>query len=146
MIELPKVPSELLAIAIRDITRARKDEGIRINMGTWHTTHEDGECSVCLAGAVLHYGFPEIVKHRGWSLACDDLGEDNINCIEAINKFRCGDLRAGCARLGIVPALNDEDWFLMSSYSNDRVNTPEDFRAFMKDLRKLQKAFKEAGQ
>ena len=52
-IELTKVPSELIRLAVKD-ARLSIEQGVTIDMGNWGSNNEAGEiCSVCFAGAVM---------------------------------------------------------------------------------------------
>jgi hypothetical protein len=51
-IQLPKIPSELLTIALSDLKKTI-DAGIKINMNIWGRNVETPNCSVCFAGAVM---------------------------------------------------------------------------------------------
>ena len=88
LVILPKVPSELIRVAIEDIRQTIKD-GIEIDMEYWgsgKTSNAPQSCSVCMAGAVM--------LQRGWSknIAPDDfdfLG-DNEKQYNFLDNIRCG--------------------------------------------------------
>lgn len=49
---LPSKLSDLLEVALKDLTSVRRSKRYHVNMAVWHTPIE-GECQVCLAGAVM---------------------------------------------------------------------------------------------
>ena len=51
-IELPRIPSELLTIALSDLKKTI-DAGIKISMNIWGGGVGTPNCSVCFAGAVM---------------------------------------------------------------------------------------------
>lgn len=60
MKQLPKKPSALLRLAVKDAKRIQRTPGYRLEMGTWHSPSStligvDGKrlCEVCLAGSVM---------------------------------------------------------------------------------------------
>ena len=88
LVILPKVPSELIRVAIEDIRQTIKD-GIEIDMEYWGSgknSNDPQSCSVCMAGAVM--------LQRGLSknIAPDDfdfLG-DNEKQYNFLDNIRCG--------------------------------------------------------
>lgn len=48
-----KTLHELIAIAVADMHAAERAPDMAIDMGTWMSTHGDGVCYVCMAGAVM---------------------------------------------------------------------------------------------
>lgn len=51
-VELPKVPSELIKLAIEDMKKCIENDVI-IDMSDWGSTDSNGKCTVCFAGAVM---------------------------------------------------------------------------------------------
>ena len=96
---LPKVPSELLALALSDLELVEKDDKYVINMGFWHTINhnkyieeETPRCAVCMAGSVLAktlnldftVNYDPAARAEAWE--CE---------VYAINSFRQGYIREG---------------------------------------------------
>lgn len=50
---LPEKPSDLLALALHDLSMVEGDSRYRVNMDTWHSPVWGDVCYVCLAGAVM---------------------------------------------------------------------------------------------
>lgn len=91
---LPEKPSELIRLALNDLSLAEKDGAYRIEMGLWHlsTSYHDGKCAVCFAGAVMAntlkipsnvnvdpYDFPLSIRNK----------------LLALDRFRTGAVREG---------------------------------------------------
>lgn len=57
LVKLPKLPSALILLALRDLALVERSKIYDVDMGEWHETGEDKErgmtCTVCFAGAVM---------------------------------------------------------------------------------------------
>ena len=51
--KLPNKPSELLSLALKDLTAAERTKTINIDMGIYYEKNNDKTCSVCLAGSIM---------------------------------------------------------------------------------------------
>lgn len=131
---LPKKPSQLLRLAIRDIKRAKKDKKVEIYMGTWH--QPNGVCKVCFAGAVMHYGlqFPRGSSGRSF-LEPWLYGSKTCQALEALNNFRSGWVQSGCDDLGIRSAIE----------SRSIPHAEQDFKGFIAAMEQLAEEFKAEG-
>lgn len=97
-----KRASTLLAIALRDFKKAYARPDVRIDMSRYAIRHEEGTCTVCLAGACL-------LPQRGFkslSLNYDlvpgyELGADLRSQMWAINYLRCGRIDYALQTLGL---------------------------------------------
>lgn len=55
-VKLPNKLSDLLELAVRDLTAVEKLKSYKVNMADWHVVPNEsfsGKCEVCFAGAVL---------------------------------------------------------------------------------------------
>ena len=52
MAKLPKKPSDLIEIALKDLCAVERDSRYRVNMNTFHEVHYT-RCEVCFGGAVM---------------------------------------------------------------------------------------------
>lgn len=95
---LPKRPSNLLKVSLRDFQRARRTPGIKIQMESWHSPKyrypeemqplcEFTCCFVCMAGAVMHCSGGAPLTH---TLNPEDFPEPLRGQLYAINYLRSG--------------------------------------------------------
>lgn len=108
---LPKKPSKLIRLALKDL-RAAEKAGAIIDMGWWLAKREkvDGGpkvCVVCFAGAVmkntlgLRPNEPTRQYPAGEICPSAEYTPGNVKQLEALNDFRAGDILSGCQTLGI---------------------------------------------
>lgn len=143
-IELPRVPSQLLEIALRDM-KATLDSGISIEMGSWGSgdlkTHRTEQCSVCFAGAVM--------------LQTTNKGETTLDMFEASGKnhdqyifldyIRKGNLRAAMTRLDIKINLGKYEAIVETVPNFTQYNTKRDAKVFFEQIEDLIEFFKGHG-
>jgi hypothetical protein len=134
---LPRVPSQLIRIALEDLEKAEKAEGIVIDMGTWHAPWLRRQlCAVCLAGSVMRsrLGVPDDVEVYPW----DEEVSVNENQLCAINSLRTGSVSEAVDELRID---------FPEAYAQDRGVTPyhRDRAAFFSEMRKLADDLEAAG-
>jgi len=101
-LELPELPSDLLATALSDLERVEVDTHYVVNMREWHAPSVDGTvCYVCLAGALL-------TRVLEPDEACGDpatlFDTDAVLKLMAVDLFRCGSVRTALDYLGLSPA------------------------------------------
>jgi len=96
----PSLPSELVALALRDLTWAEKDSRYTINMHTWVDS-----CGVCFAGAVMARRFKIPVQ-----CSPDEFDSAWTAAFYALEEFRQGDITGGLAYLGIKRAFKRMDF------------------------------------
>jgi len=95
-VEPPARPSELLALALRDIEWVEKNPKYDIDMTIWFS-----RCSVCFAGAVMVRRF-KIPDDR----CCPSNFTHNWNrAFWSLNAFRNGDITDALSNLGIEREL-----------------------------------------
>lgn len=106
---LPKKPSELILLALRDLAKAEQTEGYSIDMGTWHeaadlpiydpetcAVDKGGVCRVCLAGSVMAFSLnvPRTLDIAPW-----EFPNDVENVLHALDRFRQGRVLAALRQL-----------------------------------------------
>jgi hypothetical protein len=97
-------PSELLAIALKDLIKCERSPKFRIDMAEWVSQdEEEGVCEVCLAGAALvktlnvtH--FVNVQNKNGFTAKQAQKIADRSYML---NDFRKGYIKDGLSRIGI---------------------------------------------
>ena len=139
--ELPHIPSELILIALDDLTKCEADPRYVIDMEVWHAPRDlDHRCAVCLAGAVMSQS---LAAPLNINLApYQDLG--NSRALQALNCFRQGAVPDGLTFLGYGELHN---WIDDEGYPRDIEITPyeDDPAHFRADMIALVKELKEQG-
>jgi hypothetical protein len=108
---LPGKPSELLRLAMHDLTLIEKDPNYKVNMSVWHTGSNSlfPACEVCLAGAVMAKSLG--VRRRGvyTPKKCNIPVIDAFREIQtedklrALDAFRTGHIGGALTLLGYDP-------------------------------------------
>ena len=99
--KLPTVLSDLIALAISDARKLDREVYVP-DFTEWHSPitdpEEEGECAICLAGAVIAgtLGLPPTAPHYFGSCEYPD-----ANAIRALEFVRCGGWEAACDALGV---------------------------------------------
>lgn len=128
---LPRTPSKLIRLALRDLSKIEKDPRYTINMSVFHTPKFNGEleniCQVCLAGAVMANTLKVPVM--------EDVGPgrfalDISNPLLALDFFRMGDISMGILYLDIPFPKGMVREYNVPFYEND----PKGFKAAMRRL------------
>ena len=132
---LPKKPSVLLKLALKDLESCRSSPDYVIDMDIWH--YSDGEtCNVCLAGAVMSQTLglepAESLSIGPWSTG--GLTDNVRNRLLALNHFRCGNLLSGLNKLSCKKPKDLPETVRITQYGT----SPEKFLA---DMYKLVETF-----
>lgn len=131
---LPELPSELIAVAMKDLAAAEKSPLYQINMGRWHEPEAvNGEvkiridrkrkiaireepvaCSVCLAGSVMA-GSLKADPTSTFEPSCFPANSDKLRALDC---FRIGSVGEALRRMG----FEDDDRYghFFSEYSDSR--------------------------
>lgn len=88
---LPQKPSELIRLALRDLSLIEKDPHYEINMSVFHSYY-GGTCAVCFAGAVMAKTLGSNFHYR---VAPHDFNSKTANALRALDAFRVGDIELG---------------------------------------------------
>jgi hypothetical protein len=155
---LPDLPSELIRLALHDLELCANDDKYDIDMGLWYKRHDEGYCSVCLAGSVMAQEFDSCFLDKCMSV-CDegDEGDTEIGPFEvsavlgplkssgpsvqgklrALNSFRGGFVSEGLDYLG-VKSTGIESYMHVACYGQDS-------EAFKRDMLAMVAAFENVG-
>lgn len=132
-VSLPDKPSELIRAALADLEKAEMDNRYKVEMSQWHLPGYNGQCLVCLAGAVMAH-----------SLGATDVEfctppdfEDECEKLKAIDDFREGIIDYALERLGIPHPEGLPGSVSVCEYSED----PRLFKNDMIDLHNLLEKF-----
>lgn len=130
-------PSEMLRIALLDLTKCEKLENYAIDMGSWVDKH-DGICYVCLAGACLtqtfkaeHFINPE--EKNGFTVK---QAEKISNISFALNDFRLGDIESGLRYLKLERPKKIARYFPITPYRTNNKLFKAGIRSIIKMLKK----------
>lgn len=134
---LPRIPSDLIELALADLVKCERSPKYEIDMGQWYTPHEDGSCVVCLAGSVM----AQNLGNGPDDLEPGDFPENEAQ-LNALDSFRKGNILNGFECL-------DED------FSDGRLFVPTNLRyitsyavdpgKFKREMRKLARDLRAAG-
>ena len=134
MSSLPDKPSALIRLALDDLAKCEQDPRYTINMCAWHFPHGDGNCSVCLAGAVMAQHLNISVQEERFPSSFDDF-ELNRK-LRALNAFRAGWITGGLDHLGITIPENLIGSMTVESYRYDADQFYTDMRHMANILEK----------
>lgn len=115
---LPRKPSRLIRIALKDLAARERDPKYRIEMGTWHQAPNSYQpsCRVCFAGAVMgRLG----IKSNKFAVP-SDFAEPIRDKFYALNAFRRGDIYSGFDYMGIPLPKGVPHSIDVADYSLDR--------------------------
>lgn len=83
--------SDLLAVALKEISKCERLKNVKVNMSTWFTTN--GKCEVCLAGSVMR-GCLQRPHKDDWGgeyeYYPEDYDLDTAHKLDALDRLRCG--------------------------------------------------------
>lgn len=88
MNKLPKIPSQLIRLAIEDLKQVMNDDRYRIDMDIWHGRYYTGTCMVCLAGSVMAKTFDANLNSSLSPLDFED--PYDISSLYALDFLRAG--------------------------------------------------------
>lgn len=124
---LPRLPSQLLRIALADLEKCESDPRFKVDMGVWlappgnEYLNPSTNCAVCLAGAVmantLNVSFTG-AKHEIMPSSDDYIDPKNQNQLMAIDLLRGGYLRSAFNELSIEKPKDIPDQVKFPRYGN----------------------------
>lgn len=110
MKKLPKTPSKLIRLALKDLRKAERSEGFEIDMANWFESVPNRKtwrpkmdkkgvpvCSVCFGGAVMA-GTLEMKRIEEGHMV-SEVGTENIHAVLALDSFRVGGVTDGVREL-----------------------------------------------
>lgn len=118
---LPRVPSQLIRLALADLRKVEADPKYRVSMGHWHSRCSD-TCYVCLAGSVMAKTLSAPPVNVPLSAFPND-----YQALLALNDFRMGHVDVACMRLGIERPESVPGGIYVPGYEED----PERFHSTM---------------
>ena len=143
IINLPRVPSKLIRLAIADVGRLDRDV-YKPDAMTYHCVREDEgpKCCVCFAGAVIA---GTLGMHRDDQVDLDDLQPDTRSALESLDSFRCGWILDGVRRLiGHEESLaydealqNIEKWYWNKTLRHGNFYSWPQFEEFVEEMEEL---------
>ena len=136
----PKLPdklSDLILVAIADLTKAERSPRYRIDMATWH--RPNAQCAVCLAGAVM--AFTLRIPKEQHILPDHTSTKHSRSKLLALDEIRCGRVRWALNTMGIKPPPEISVVLPMPSYAADAPGR----RKFKAALRPIARHLREHG-
>ena len=134
---LPNKPSELILLALDDMSKCLEIPDYQICMDVWHVTSDDGHCYVCLAGSVMAQTLGCKIEESVGPYAT--YPEHTANKLSAINCFRQGNVADGFMKLNIKVGYKGlPESMTVCPYDK----SPEQF---VKDMRLMVGRFAEVG-
>lgn len=108
-VRLPRKPSALIRLALKDLEACEADPNYEIAMGVWHTPksvwNREGPCVVCLAGSVMAKTLACPIDRDLWPEEFDD---ETGQALEAIDLLRVGEAGEALRVLGLRPDITTE--------------------------------------
>jgi hypothetical protein len=140
---LPKKPSALLELAIKDLEAVEKDPRYVVWMTQWHRSDytwspaHGNKCAVCFAGSVLAKTVKVPISQDVDTDGSDPIWVNYRKQLLALNEFRTGDVRTGAALLDIKGVALPRNRCVAEYDINPK--------SFKRSMRKLASQFKEIG-
>jgi len=117
-------PWTLIRDAIKDLELQEKQEGVKIEMNSWHDPYGGGACHQCLAGSVMAR---RLGVDTGAVAFPDNFPDDVRDRLRALEELRCGAIGDAYVYLGLEhPDTLPRDTCI-PSYRDD----PDDFKESM---------------
>lgn len=121
---LPKIPSQLIRVALRDLELIEQDDKYEIEMAVCHVPHQ-GKCNVCLAGAVMA---KTLNSNPNEHLSPYDFEETSE--LRALYLFRIGNIFEAFGEIGLSQPTKMQELIDITPYHE----SPETFKDDMRDL------------
>lgn len=132
---LPRIPSDLIKLALVDLVKCERSKKYTIHMGVWYEPDYcgNGGCAVCLAGTVMAQSLGD---------GPVDLGPENFpkneGQLAALDTLRVGDMAQTEGYLNIEPSKLEPFERSITVYNHDPGR-------FKREMRKLARDLREAG-
>jgi hypothetical protein len=136
---LPKKPSALIRLAIKDLEACELDHDYEIQMSEWYRPQYHGPTLVCLSGAIMVKTLKEKSTRRLLPNWVSDIKDKDIQKLYALNEFRTGCLEMGLDTLGYSREIKEKFkcWVSVTPYCS----SPDIFKIDMLDMaRQFEKA------
>lgn len=153
LVKLPKLPSDLIRLALKDLALIERSKIYDLDMGEWHTTGEDEErgvtCAVCFAGAVMARTLKAPINKS--------MGPEHVS-FPSYNQKRLmalDEFRGGCIQTGLQTISNKfSQTYLMNKHDGifckiENLSEALDYHAdpagFKRTMRKIANLFEKMG-
>ena len=132
--QLPRLPSDLIDVALHDLYRAEKDPLYEIDMNTWHSWNINefddepvSKCEICLAGAVIAGSLKADLETE---LTPDCYAPATAKKLNSLDYFRSGNIRDGLEEIGFTLPAGWKSFREYPEYHYD----PNKFKAYLRRL------------
>jgi hypothetical protein len=124
------------------MAKVEKSKTMRIEMSDWHTYRSDlvKECSVCMAGAVMHYKAK--LDNSDDIMGLSRFSAEWKRVFNALDAFRLDNVAGALTYLLVYKddALDADEDVRVNTYYVDYEESPESFRDWAKKVVKILKA------
>lgn len=131
---LPRIPSDLIELALADLIKCERSKKYIIDMSRWYVPDDYyGLCAVCLAGAVIAQHLGDGPERR----RPEDF-RGNTGALNALDCFRIGDIKSGFGSLRLPLSKTDQ-------FDRDIIHYAGDPGKFKRQMRRLARDLRAAG-
>ena len=139
---LPKIPSQLLEIALKDI-RDAIEKGIKVDMSSWVEYSTGKPCAVCLGGAVMIGTCKENFEMFDFTVDLPlDWDEENRYQYCFLDNIRNGNVKGGLGNLDLLEGLDLSQKVEITNIELYYVSFEDNKQAFFEWIEKLITYFK----
>jgi len=137
---LPRLPSQLITLAMDDLSKVEKTPGYDVEMGYWHNPVRSFEgkfltCNVCFAGAVMAMTLGSKIIHYADPASYTDATN---NKLKALDLFRQGCIASGFDCMGRRRVKGEP-------FDREIIPYSQNIKQFKSGMRRLARDLKEAG-
>jgi hypothetical protein len=137
-----KAPTKLSAavtMALRDMSKIEKSDTLKINMNEWHVPRTKTNCSVCMAGAVMHYKAK--LDHDAVISGVGEFSEEWRDVFNALDCFRSNNIEGALDYLGVrsLAGCAAERDIIVNTTHVEYAESPAKFRVWAKAAAKILK-------
>jgi hypothetical protein len=142
MKQLPNKPSELILLALKDLSKAERLKGYTVDMGVWHRPKSEwvsgrDTCKVCFAGSVMAFSLKADKTLSIGAPNLDIFGKENRNKFLFLNMIRGGSISAALLYLDITLPIGMSASMSVEDYRVSRKHFKRDMRAIVKELQEF---------
>ena len=138
---LPRKPSDLIRVAMDDLTKVERLKGYYVDMTTWHQRYRPGDnllntrglCHVCFAGAVMAQ---TLGSDPDKYITPQTFNSDTQYKLSALDSFRCGQVGMAFEEMGLDPRRGEDFNRDVPHYHLDRRGFKLAMRRLIRDLAK----------
>lgn len=130
---LPKIPSELIRVALTDLKTCENSLKYKINMDKWHAPGWGWACSVCFAGAVMAQSL-DAKRNTEYRPSDFNKGGGDADSLYALNFFRVGNISTALSCINEKSILPDRQ---VVEYADDPALFTEQMYDLADDLQEV---------